>query len=126
LSIYSPPAGYIDCEADAETSAVIHTGQYHEIEVPGVGIIHARRPLPNAIPALAGAANAKISDRSRVDYLDVFIQNHLRPGEFEELLAAMMDPDHDPVMPQDTMLRVSRAIATGGSARPTRRSSTSR
>jgi hypothetical protein len=118
--MFSPPPGYVDCEADAEIDQERRgesASKFHEIEVPDVGIIHARRPLPNAIPAIANAANAKISAQSRLDYLDIFIQNHLAPGEFEQLLARMMDPDGD--MPADTMLRVSRAIATAGTARPT-------
>lgn len=118
--MFSPPPGYADCEADAEIDQD-HRGdtasKYHEIDVAEVGIIHARRPLPNAIPALANAANAKISAQSRIDYLDLFVQNHLAPGEFEALLARMMDPDAD--TPTDAMLKVSRAIATAGTARPT-------
>jgi hypothetical protein len=119
--MFSPPPGYADCEADAERFDEDHarvTGRrrFHELDVPGVGKIHARRPLPNAIPALAGAANAKIGAQSRLDYLDIFIQNHLAPGEFEDLLRRMITDDD---MPPDTMLRVSRAIATNGTARPT-------
>ena len=87
-------------------------------------MFHARKPLPNAIPVLAGAANSKVSPAARVGSLTIFIQNHLADGEAAELLARMMDPDED--LPEDAMLRVSRAIATEGSARPTRRSSTSR
>lgn len=119
-----PPPGFIDCESDAEDHPTPPGHPYREIDVPGVGIIHARKPLPNAIPAIAGAANAKIKPESRIDHLDIFVQNHLADGEFEALLAKMMDPDKD--TPPDTMLRVSRAIATAGTARPTRRSSTSR
>lgn len=122
--MYDPPPGHIDCESDGEDHPTPPDHPYRELEVDGVGILHARKPLPNAIPALAGAANSKITAQSRIDYLDVFVQNHLAEGEFEGLLARMMDPDLD--MPPDTMLRVSRAIATVGSARPTRRSSTSR
>lgn len=122
--MYDPPPGYIDCEDDAEHAPTPAGHPYHEIDIEDVGLIHARRPLPNAIPALAGAANAKLTATRRVDYLDVFVQNHLAPGEFESLLARMMDPDND--LPPDTMLRVSRAIATAGTARPTVPSSTSR
>lgn len=122
--MFSPPPGYDDCEADAERFDEALTDvaefnkarRFHEIDVPGIGTINARRPLPNAIPALAGAANAKITAQSRLDYLDIFIQNHLAPGEFEALLARMMTEDD---MPADTMLRVSRAIATNGTPRPT-------
>jgi len=115
--MYEPPPSYIDCETDAENAPTPPGHPYHEIEVEGVGIFHARRPTPNAIPALAGAANAKVSPQRRVDHLDIFVQNHLADGEFEALLARMMDPDED--MPPDAMLRVSRAIATAGTARPT-------
>lgn len=115
--MYEPPPGYDDCEADGDAAPTPPGHPYHPIEVDGVGMIHARRPLPNAIPALAGAANAKVTDRSRTDYLTLFIQNHLAPGEFEELLVRMTD--FDTPLPDDTMLRVSRAIATAGTARPT-------
>jgi hypothetical protein len=122
--MFSPPPGYEDCEADAdrfdealaEMTGLDKTRHFHELNVPGVGLVHARRPMPNAIPALAGAANAKITAQSRLDYLDIFIQNHLKPGEFEDLLVRMITDDD---MPPDTMLRVSRAIATNGTARPT-------
>ncbi|AGT12774.1 hypothetical protein PHELEMICH_38 [Mycobacterium phage Phelemich] len=113
---FEPPAGYLDCEADGE-AAPPNTGPFHEIEVADVGVIHARRPLPNAIPALSAAANPKVTDVSRLGHLNLFVQNHLAEGEFEHLLMRMMDPDQD--LPPDTMLRVSRAIATAGTARPT-------
>jgi hypothetical protein len=121
--MYDPPPGYDDCESDAEDHPTPPGHPYRALEVDGVGIIHARKPLPNAIPALAGAANAKVSNLARIDYLDIFIQNHLAEGEFEKLLSRMMDPDE--AMPEDAMLRVSRAIATAGTARPTVPSSTS-
>lgn len=122
MALYPPPPGYPDCESDAEDHPTPEQRGYHLIEVEGVGEFHARKPLPNAIPALAGAANSKVSAGSRVDYLTIFIQNHLADGEAEALLARMMDPDED--LPEDAMLRVSRAIATAGSARPTQPSST--
>lgn len=122
--MYDPPPGYDDCESDAADFPTPEDRHYHDLEVEGVGLVHARKPLPNAIPALAGAANAKVSGQRRIDHLDIFVQNHLAPGEFEGLLARMMDPDGG--MPPDAMLRVSRAIATAGSARPTQPSSTSR
>jgi len=122
--LYDPPAGYDDCESDGEDNPTPPGHPYRELVVDEVGTFHARKPLPNAIPVLAGAANSKVGPQSRVDYLTVFIQNHLAPGEYEELMARMMDPDE--VMPDDAVLRLSRAIATEGSARPTRRSSSSR
>ncbi|UXE04412.1 hypothetical protein SEA_FUNSIZED_41 [Mycobacterium phage Funsized] len=122
--MYDPPPGTEDCESDGEDHPTPPGHPYRPIEVEGVGLIHARKPLPNAIPALAGAANGKVSAERRIDHLDIFVQNHLADGEFEMILARMMDPDND--MPPDTMLRVSRAIATQGTARPTQPSSISR
>ncbi|AYB70579.1 hypothetical protein SEA_SERENDIPITOUS_37 [Mycobacterium phage Serendipitous] len=113
---FEPPAGYVDCEADAEASPP-NAGPFHEIEVADVGVMHARRPLPNAIPALSSAASPKVSEVNRLGYLNLFVQNHLADGEYEALLARMLDPDED--VPPDAMLRVSRAIATAGTARPT-------
>ena len=124
MIIYDPPPGYDDCESDAEDAPTPPGHPYRPLEVEDVGTFHARKPLPNAIPALAGAANSKVGPQVRIDQLNIFVQNHLAPGEYEQLLARMMDPDVD--LPGDAMLRVSRAIATAGSARPTRRSSTSR
>lgn len=117
--MYQPPSGYVDCESDAEIDQERRgksETKFHELDVPGVGVIHARRPLPNAIPAIANSANAKIGQQARIDHLDIFLQNHLAPGEFENLLERMMLEDD---LPPDTMLRVSRAIATAGTARPT-------
>jgi hypothetical protein len=121
--LYDPPPGYDDCESDGEDAPTPPGHPYHPLDVDGVGTVHARKPLPNAIPNLAGAANAKVSNASRVDYLTVFVRNHLADGEHEALLARMMDPDDD--LPEDAVLRVSRAIATAGTARPTVPSSTS-
>lgn len=121
--LYEPPPGFEDCEADADAAPTPPGWPYHKLEVDGVGTLHARRPLPNAIPNLAGAARAKVKPQARIDHLDLFVQNHLAEGEFEQLLARMITEDD---MPPDAMLRVSRAIATAGTARPTRRSSTSR
>lgn len=123
--MYEPPAGYPDCESDGEDAPTPPGHPYHPIEVEGVGLLHARKPLPNAIPNLAGAANAKVSAMSRIDYLTVFVRNHLAPGEHESLLARMMDPEEEEALPEDAVLRVSRAIATAGTARPTAPSSTS-
>ena len=120
--MFDPPPSYDDCESDADDAPTPAGVKYLPIEVPGVGVVHARKPLPNAIPALAGAANAKISPRARTDYLTLFVQNHLAPGEYDALLARMMT-DED--CPPDAVLRVSRAIATAGTARPTVPSSTS-
>ena len=58
--MYEPPSGVEDIEADGQDAAdKLTPTKYHEIDVEGVGVIHARRPLPNAVPALAGSANSE-------------------------------------------------------------------
>lgn len=112
--MYSPPPGYVDIEADAD-AAPPPTGRHRELIVTGVGVFHARVPGPSAIAPLAMAANSKVDQHDRLTYLNKFIQHHLQPGEFEDLLARMIT-DED--LPGDAMLRLSRAIATTGTARP--------
>lgn len=117
--MYEPPPGIADCECDSELAPTPPGHPFYPVKVDGVGVVQARRPLPNAIPALAGGSNPKLNDRSRVSYMELFLQNHLGPGELERLRYQMTDPDADPELPADTMLRVTRAIATMGTARPT-------
>lgn len=116
--MFSPPSGILDCESDGtddEHRRGDRTGKYLELDVPKVGVVHARKPLPNAIPVLAGTVNSKITAQSRNDYLNLFLTNHLAPGTYETLLMRMMTED----LPGDSIMRVCRAIATSGTARPT-------
>lgn len=118
---FSPPPGYDDFLDDAERTPVPDP-QYEELDVPGVGVVRARRPLPNSAPALAMAANSRIKDVAKLDYLALFARNHLAPGELERILIAQMTED----MPSDAVMVIARSIACWGTARPTRRSSRSR
>lgn len=120
--LHEPPPGYADCESDAEDHPTPPGHPYRELEVDGIGVLRARKPLPNAVAVIAGAANAKISTEARTAHLQRFIANHLAPEDYEGLLARMIDPDD--TLPPDALLRVSRAIATAGTARPTVPSST--
>lgn len=115
--MFDPPPGYDDMVGDADLFPA--TSSYAELDVPGVGTVQARRPLPNAIPALAMAANAKIELTSRADYLVLFVRNHLAPGELERTYVEMITGSHPP----DTIERIARAVATWGTARPTQPSS---
>lgn len=112
--MFDPPPGWTDCETDC-AAAPPGAGPFRELTVEGIGVVHARYPMPNALSALASAENSKIEARARMDHRDRFVMNHLQPGEFDELLERMMADE----VPLDTMLRVSRAIATAGTSRPT-------
>jgi hypothetical protein len=79
----------------------------------------ARKPMPNAIHALASAANAKLENLARVDYLTLFAKNHLADGELERVFIAQIRGD----MPDDAVELIVRQISTWGTPRPTRPSS---
>jgi hypothetical protein len=98
---------------DAETAP--YSDRFDDLDVEGVGPVSARRPMPNAIPALASAANSKIDAQARVDYLVLFVRNHLAPGELERIYHGMITGD----TPSDSVERIARAVATWGTARPT-------
>lgn len=115
--MFDPPPGYDDMLGDAEQTC--ESLSFYDLEVPGVGVIKARRPLPNSIPALAMAANAKIDLTSRSDYLVLFVRNHLGEGELERIYVEMIRGLHPP----DTIERIAKAVATWGTARPTQPSS---
>lgn len=116
--MWDPPDGYDDCLHDARETTNVST-KYHAIDVPDVGEVLALAPKPNACAALAMAANSKVDDVTKVDYLVLFALNHLAPGEEARLLVGMMGGE----FPANTYQRVARSISTWGTARPTRRSS---
>lgn len=89
------------------------------LEVPEVGTVMARPPMPGAAAALAMAANAKIDAVSRQNYLVLFVKNHIGDVEYERLLYEMMIGE----LPADTVEQVARAVAVWGTARPTSPSS---
>lgn len=117
--MYDPPPGYDDMNGDADVGP--SSTRFDELEVPGVGTVRARRPLPNATSALAMAANSKIDAQARSDYLVLFVRNHLDEGELERIYHTMITGD----LPTDSIERIARAVATWGTARPTQPSSPS-
>ncbi|SLE68114.1 Uncharacterised protein [Mycobacteroides abscessus subsp. massiliense] len=117
--MYDPPDSFDDMLGDADL--VPQTGPFVPLEIPGVGVVRARRPMPNAVPVLAMSVNAKIDVVDKQGYLTLFLQNHLESGEHERILVTMMGGE----LPADSMGRVARAIATWGTARPTLPSSRS-
>ena len=89
--------------------------RFYPLEVPDVGAVVARKPMPHSIASLAMAANSKIPVQSRTDYLVLFVQNHLAPGEMERIYVEMIQGS----LPVDSIELISREIATWGTARPT-------
>jgi hypothetical protein len=115
--MYDPPPGYSDMEGDADTA--LYSERFDDLEVEGVGVVSARRPMPNAVPALAAAANAQLEAQIRMDYVVLFVRNHLAEGELERIYHNMITGD----TPADSIERIARAVATWGTARPTSPSS---
>lgn len=117
--MYDPPPGYDDLAGDCATAEYSQT--FEDLEVEGVGVVRARRPLPNALHNLAMAANADIEQMSRSDYVVLFVRNHLDEGELERIYHGMITGD----TPASSIERIARAVATWGTARPTSPSSPS-
>lgn len=113
--MYDPPDGRADCEFDA--AEVPHTGAFHPLEVRNVDTFLCRKPMGNAVGALGSSVSAKISEESRNDYVGLFVKNHLEPASWDQLIEGMMLGKYPP----DSVQEVCRAIATWGTARPTRR-----
>lgn len=131
MPIYEPPSGYDDLLADAEDAA--DRGEFRDIEVPGVGVVRVRKPMPKSAAMLAmsvcpvlktdpDAPALDVEERKSAlavqqrSYIKQFVREHLADGEYERLILEMMDPDRD--MPIDVDDRVARCIATCGTARP--------
>lgn len=131
MAIFEPPPSYVDLLADAEDTP--ERGQFRNLQIPGVGVVSARKPMPRSAAALAMSfhatldpdrANAELDaqgrksalERQQSRYRDQFIRDHLADGEFDRLMVDMLDPDRD--LPTDTTWRLVRCIATWGTARP--------
>lgn len=110
--MFDPPPGFDDLIGDAETAP--HADRYTTLEVPRVGVVAARRPMPGALAALAMSVNADTPDARRSWYAAEFVQDHLGVGEWERLSVAMLDGE----APDDTVTAVGESIATWGTARP--------
>lgn len=112
---HQPPPGFDDMQGDADDFPSPDDGPWHPLTVEGVGVIQARKPMPNAIPTLAAAANSRLSDAKRTGFHVRFVRTHVAPGEADRLLIGMATGE----FPHDAYSLVSNAIATWGTARPT-------
>lgn len=110
--MFDPPPGYADMLGDAETSP--SSERYEPLMVPEVGVVTARRPMPNAVASLAMAANSSLTDNERSDYLVRFVRDHLHTDELERVYVAMMNDE----APSNSVDLIARAITTWGTARP--------
>jgi len=115
--MFDPPPSFDDMLGDADLAR--SSDHFHDLEVDGVGMVRARRPMVNAVPALAMAANSAIELDSRMDYLVLFVRNHLAPGELERIYFEMITG----MAPAESIERIARSVATWGTARPTSPSS---
>lgn len=110
--MFDPPPGYADMLGDAATAAF--ADRYGVLDVPGIGLVSARRPMPNATAALAMAGNVAISDTDRSDYVVMFVRDHLHPDDLERIFMEMALSE----APANSVELIARAVATWGTARP--------
>lgn len=110
--MFEPPPGYDDMLADADES--IYTSAWVTFEVPQLGEIKARRPMPDAAAQLAMAANPKIGHSKQIEHLMRFVSDHVAAEDLERLSFAMMMDE----APADSLEKLARAVATWGTARP--------
>lgn len=97
---------------DAESAP--HSDRYTALTVAGVGPVVARKPMPAAIPLIAGSVNAEVPDKRRPEYAARFVQTHLGDGEWERIHEAMLDD----AAPDTAVQDIAAAVATWGTARP--------
>jgi hypothetical protein len=110
--MFDPPEGFDDMLGDAVLAPL--TGPVLDLDVPDVGVVRARRPMPRSAAALAMSGNPKITPEERHQHLTQFVRDHLEDGEYERLLSGMMADE----LPGDTITLVARELATWGTARP--------
>lgn len=112
---YKPPSGMTDCEFDA--AEVPFDGPFKPLEIRGVDTLMCRKPMGNAVGNLGKAVDAKISEDDRNSYIGLFVQNHLHPDSWDQLIEGMMLGKYQ----ANAVQEVCQAITTWGTARPTRR-----
>lgn len=98
--------------ADAEES--IYSSAWVKHDVPQIGTITARRPLPDGAALLAMAANPKEGHSKQVEHMLRFVSHHVSPEDIEQVYFRMMMDE----LPADSVERLARSVATWGTARP--------
>lgn len=79
--------------------------------------VQVRKPLPQALQAFSMAASKYTKPKTQNNMITLFVRNHVSDRSFQELLAAMMDPNESITM--EAFGDLMAKIATLGSARPT-------
>jgi hypothetical protein len=111
--MFQPPPSYPDLVADADRAQF--TGAQQTLLVPGVGCVAAYRPEPRSAAHLACAAASKTT-LEQIRCLNSFVAEHIGDEEYDRLLDGLMESR----LPVDAMSRVTKAVATWGTARPYR------
>ncbi|UJE15687.1 hypothetical protein SEA_LIGMA_32 [Gordonia phage Ligma] len=115
--MFDPPSGEADLEGDVADTADAPT-RYRDLEVGKLNFtVSARRPSPRSCHAISMAANAKIGTGAQMDHLTLFVRHHLTDESYESILHGILIEE----LPADALTEVARALATWGTARPTRR-----
>jgi hypothetical protein len=110
--VYLPSPGFVDLESDAQDAPPL--GELRDLDIPGVGVVAARRPRPRTCPIIAGQANNKLDRVDRAERVNQLVAEHTADGEMDRLMIDMMNGD----LPADTIARTARAITCWGTARP--------
>lgn len=90
------------------------SSDYTVLDIPEVGPVKARRPMPDAVALLAMASNPKIAAQDRLNYIVRFARRHIDEADLEQVFLDMMLDR----LPANTIELVARALATWGTARP--------
>lgn len=113
--MYEPPSSVIDLESDAEETPI--TGSFRPLEISGYGTISARKPQPAAVAMIAAAVRSKASAEFRNEALVMFIQAHMSADDFGEMMRRQITGE---VPDRFSVGDVAEALATWGTARPTK------
>lgn len=108
------PAGFTDLDGDSADAPPL--GEPVPLQVPGVGVLLARKPRPRSLATLARAYDDDTKPPERNRWLNQFLTDHTDRLDFERVLSAVADE----TLPADSVERVFRAIVTWGTQRPFR------
>jgi hypothetical protein len=115
-SPYKPPAGIEDLIADMESG----TDYPYQTLVGGMTFRHKRAQPRGLLAFVASQSEFNPNDDIRIQQMVRFIHQHTHPDDAVELMIRLID---DQEFGLDQLSELTRAIARGGTARPTKPSS---